>query len=299
MAQQLQQVRSPTQGVLDPLNSRDLRSPTQSLPLPPGVSLSTAAGDSIVVAKQEVPTDIITSSIQGAGHVVDTPFAPPYKLPRNPADVFQKQTDPLVQMRPSSIVYNASKFHDGAPLVKEPFERVLRKLPADVRPGEEGPLGGPFSHPNEPVWFEMEHRLQGILKKQARRAERRRKRRLRSKLFRGRSRTTGRKEDEGRKLREYFDRYAEGRQEAQGGSAPPGMRSALRKAGDEYNSEFLEKVHERYLVHRDRLESKPFRMYGLGGSRVDRRGVGELPERAPHVVRPVYMPPPSSMPSSP
>mmetsp|Transcript_4269 Transcript_4269/g.7061 ORF Transcript_4269/g.7061 Transcript_4269/m.7061 type:complete len:828 (-) Transcript_4269:28-2511(-) len=279
------QVRSPSQGVSLPLESQSM-------------SLSTAAGASAAMTK-EVQSEIIASSIQGAGNVVDTPFAPPYKLPRNPADVFQKQTDPLLQMRPSSIVFNATKFHDGAPLVKEPFERVLRKLPADVRPGEEGPPGGPLSHPNEPVWFEMVHRLQGILKKQGRRAERRRKRKLRSKLFRGRSRTSGRKEDDGRKLREYFDRHAESRQETQGGSAPPGTRSALRSAGGEYGSEFLEKVHERYLVHRDRLESKPFRMYGLGGNRVGRRGVGELPERASHVVRPVYMPPPASMPTSP
>merc|ERR1712232_89541 len=170
-------------------------------------------------------------------------------LPRHPTKLYERQTDPMVKMQPKSIVYAAEKWQAEHPLVNMPFERVLRKLPQDICPSSAGPTVGPMLPPNEPIWFEMVHRLNGILKRQGRRAERRRKRRLRSKLFRGRSRHAAPKRDEGKELREYLDRHKAEMQDV------PLQHSSI---GAREPGEFLGKVHERYLVHRERTESRPF-----------------------------------------
>jgi hypothetical protein len=203
--------------------------------------------------------------------LVDTPWAAPYKLPRNPADLYHKQIHSTTRVPPSSIVYNANKWQDNQPLLSMPFDRSMRKIPAPIRPTSAGPACGPLHHPNEPIWFEMMHRLQGILKKQGKRAERRRRRRLKSRLFKGRSRHEPQKRDEGKQLREYLDR-----------AAADAYAATAEKPG-----EFLSKVHERYLLNQDKLEQRPFRMRAA-------RGIGESVERKRHVVRPVYVPPPPS-----
>eukprot|EP00971_Amphidinium_carterae_P230489 4574290-Amphidinium_carterae.1 len=88
------------------------------------------------------------------------------------------------------------------------FHRPLNKLSSHLRPEHSAHAPpGPFSSPNEPVWHEMGHRLQAILRRQGKRADRRKKRRARQKAARGRSTSTKpMKRDEGKELREYLDR---------------------------------------------------------------------------------------------
>jgi len=209
-----------------------------------------------------------------------TALSPPYRLPVKPPDLYKMQTEPALKVLPSTVVFAANKWQMQHPLLGEPFERSLKKLPEHTRPSSLGPSYGPLAHPNEPIWFEMSHRLQAILKRQGRRAERKRKRRLRSKLFRGRSGKKPETRQEGQQLREYLDSKAA--EHAQG----------LREAPGEAHGEFLQKVHERYLLNRERLEATPFRYRGTGGAVVDVYGIGEVPEKPRAVVRPVYVPPP-------
>merc|ERR1719159_1154110 len=121
-------------------------------------------------------------------NVMEAPYAPPYKLPKSPPGLYAQQLDPLLSVRPSSVIFAAKKWQEQNPYGKEdPFERVLRKLPQNIRPSSQGPAPpGPMTHPSEPIWFEMGHRLHVILKRRGRRAERRKKRRMRSKMVRGR-----------------------------------------------------------------------------------------------------------------
>merc|ERR1712070_800138 len=223
-----------------------------------------------------------------ASFLVDAPAAVPYKLPRHPTHLYHEQTDPVVKMTPQDVLNAVNKWQDSNPLVNAPFERVLRKLPPEIRPSSAGPTGGPLHHPNEPIWFEMVHRLHGILKRQGRRAERKRKRRLRSKLMHGRSKHASTKRDEGKELREYLDYHKAEVQNANLEQAA-GMP---RQPG-----EFLGKVHEQYLLQRERVESRPFRIRNVGTPIAGKKGVGDTFERKQAVVQPVYMPPPpSSMP---
>merc|ERR1719343_1682243 len=114
-----------------------------------------------------------------------------------------------------------------------------------------------MAHPNEAVWFEMGHRLQMILKKQGRRAERPKKR------------------SAGRELREYLDSYAAER--ARGQEDVPGQAAG----------EFLGKVHETYLQHREQLEQQRFQVRGTGGAAVGNYSLGgESSPRAARIVRP-------------
>jgi hypothetical protein len=218
------------------------------------------------------------------GCIIDTPWSAAYKLPRNPGDLYHRQVDALTRVGPQSVVYNAKKWQDSKPEVQQPFDRVLRKLPSDCRPSSEGPVCGPMLHPNEPIWFEMVHRLQGILKRQGRRADRRRKRRLRSKLFRGRSKNAIQKRDEGKELREYFDRARTERQQAPIDPVP----------SRENSGEFLNKVHEHFLLHRERASDQPFRIKGTGNHRAGYHSIGDVAPRKKQPVRPVYVPPPAS-----
>jgi hypothetical protein len=230
----------------------------------------------------------VARQLQNAvGFLVDTPAAVPYKLPRHPTHLYQQQADPLIKMLPQSIVHDVNKWQDSNALVPAPFERVLRRLPPEIRPSSAGPTGGPLHHPNEPIWFEMVHRLHGILKRQGRRAERRRKRRLRSKLFRGRTRHAPTKRDEGKELREYLDHH-----KAEVQSVP--LQQQATGAGVREPGEFLGKVHETYLMHRERAESRPFRVRGTGTHFAGKKGVGEMIRHKQAVVRPVYVPPPPS-----
>eukprot|EP00933_Yihiella_yeosuensis_P083204 TRINITY_DN9739_c0_g1_i1.p1 TRINITY_DN9739_c0_g1~~TRINITY_DN9739_c0_g1_i1.p1 ORF type:complete len:715 (-),score=133.80 TRINITY_DN9739_c0_g1_i1:207-2351(-) len=188
---------------------------------------------------------------------------PNYKLPKNPPDVYSKQAAPLMSMRPSSLVFEVTKFQGNNPLLPPPFERALKKLPEHVRPQEGQHPVGPLTHPNEPVWSQMTRRLEVILRKQGRRAERRRKRRQRSKL----GYPPRQKQSEGRNLREYLDRNLE---------------QAKKDVPGEAAGEFLGKVHEKYLKHKENIETERFQVPGSSSSAL----------RTPRVVRPIYMPPP-------
>lgn len=206
---------------------------------------------------------------------------PSYELPRKPAGIYAKQVGPLMSIKPGNLVYEVNKFQTANPMLPEPFERTLRKLPEDVRPLPNEVPAGPMSHPSEPVWFSMQHRLEAILRKQGRRVEKRRKRRQRNKLFHGRPpKPQAAKRNEGRELREYFDRsFAE---QGRGHDVP-----------GEANGEFLGKVHESYMVNRDQLETR-WKVGGLGGHPVEKYQIGSSMLRAPKVVRPVYVPPPGA-----
>eukprot|EP00401_Gymnodinium_catenatum_P037811 CAMPEP_0117493630 /NCGR_PEP_ID=MMETSP0784-20121206/19196_1 /TAXON_ID=39447 /ORGANISM="" /LENGTH=710 /DNA_ID=CAMNT_0005288487 /DNA_START=42 /DNA_END=2174 /DNA_ORIENTATION=+ len=201
-----------------------------------------------------------------------------YRLPNKPVDLYKMQWERGLKLKPSNVVYDARRTYSKNTMVSEPFDRSLKRLPEHFRPQSEGPAFGPLAHPTEPVWFNMAHRLQAILKRQGRRAERRRKKRLRAKLTRSRSRKTESRR-EVQELRHYLD-----------GKALEHMRGTCDQPG-EANGDFLRKVHERYLLHQDRLETKPFRYSGTGGARVDVYSMGETAPRPQAVVRPIYVPP--------
>eukprot|EP00927_Polykrikos_kofoidii_P051043 TRINITY_DN44859_c0_g1_i1.p1 TRINITY_DN44859_c0_g1~~TRINITY_DN44859_c0_g1_i1.p1 ORF type:complete len:742 (+),score=102.24 TRINITY_DN44859_c0_g1_i1:137-2362(+) len=211
---------------------------------------------------------------------------PPYRLPLKPAGLYSKQTEPALKVNPGNLVWDITQKQKNQTLVGEAFERSINKLPEHLRPQSEGPALGPLGHPSEPVWFEMAHRLQVILKRQGRRADRRRKRRMRSKLFRGRVKNKPEQRTDGQGLREYLSGNAF--ENGQGYQSGPG----------EASGEFLGKVQERYLQNRDRLEALPFRYRGTGGAVVDVYGIGKVPARPKLVVRPVYVPPPLQSSSS-
>jgi hypothetical protein len=211
---------------------------------------------------------------------------PAYQLPHKTANIYKEQVAATMQITPRRLVHETRKWQADRPLVVEPFARALRKIPEQMRSHHGAPACGPLSHPNEPVWSEMSHRLHVILKRQGRRAERRRKRRIQSKLFPGASR--GRKGGEkrvshsaGTMLQDYL---AERKTEhANGVQARPG----------DPDGEFLEKVHEKYQLRKELIESKPFRQYlGTGGNVVTVYGVPRTPPSKKPVVRPVYCPPP-------
>eukprot|EP00928_Gymnodinium_smaydae_P028771 TRINITY_DN21851_c0_g2_i1.p1 TRINITY_DN21851_c0_g2~~TRINITY_DN21851_c0_g2_i1.p1 ORF type:complete len:810 (+),score=83.49 TRINITY_DN21851_c0_g2_i1:83-2431(+) len=232
----------------------------------------------------DIRTHLESGENSGGGfHLDGAAISPAYLLPTRLEDVYKAQLEKSLKVKPSSVVYAADKRAAlGPKLVQEPFTRSLRKLPQHLRPESDGPERGPLQHPSEPVWFEMQHRLQLILKRQGRRAERRRKRWVRAKLMRGRGKKVDMRND-GMELREYLDVKAA--EHSKGVLAQPG----------EIAGEFLGKVHERYLLNRDRLEAKPFRYRGTGGAVVDVYGVGKIPPRPAPVVRPVYVPPPAAL----
>eukprot|EP00434_Breviolum_minutum_P032156 symbB.v1.2.028437.t1/scaffold3016.1/size65323/2 len=184
---------------------------------------------------------------------------PPYCMPKKPPEVYRKQTEPMMKLRPKCMVFEAQKWQANTELLAPPFDRVLRKLPPDVRPGPGKLPPGPLAHPSEPVWFRMQHRLEVILRKQGRRAERRRKRRLRQRMFHGKAP----KKDQGigRELREYLD------------------RSLAQEDLPGDHGEFLAKVQDRYIQERIREEQAQAR----GKESVLRK-----------VVRPIYVPPPGA-----
>lgn len=204
---------------------------------------------------------------------------PPYKLPRNPADLYQKQTMPLMKADPETVVFRAKQFQDEKRKEYEPFDRALKKLPESCRPTASGPGSGPMQHPSELVWCEMSHRLQTILQRQGKRAERRRKRRMRSKLF-GRAPRRPKPGQEGKRLgrdlREYLDRYAA--QPASGLTDKPG----------EFVGEFLGGVQEKYLQKKDVLDAYESRWQVIGSSPREQRT---------RPIRPIYMPPPVDAPA--
>jgi hypothetical protein len=224
----------------------------------------------------------VAEVVKGAAgnYVTEPPYSQPYNLPQDPASLYKKQTEAMLRVKPGDVAF-AVNLQARAPQSKEArFERILSQLPATVRPPPQGPAVGPMAHPNEPIWFEMNHQLHIILKKVRKRVERRRKRKLRSKLFRGRS-IRGQKQDEGAELRQYLDE-CKADHEANG--------------GDPLRSEFLAKVHERYLLQREGMRQQPFRVHGTSSGNHHPRqfGIGQVPDKPKRAVRPVYVPPPPS-----
>mmetsp|Transcript_12815 Transcript_12815/g.35844 ORF Transcript_12815/g.35844 Transcript_12815/m.35844 type:complete len:665 (+) Transcript_12815:186-2180(+) len=214
----------------------------------------------------------------------DAQFLPPYKLPKNLAQLYQKQANPLMAVTPGDIVFQANKYQAQNQLVQPPFERCVRKLNPDLLTADSEPVAGPLAKPQEPVWTEMGNRLQAILRKQSRRAERKRKRKIKNKMQRGRGSKPPRR-SEGQELREYLDRSAA--EHAEGSRMPPGQMGG----------EFLGKVHERWQQNRERLEMPRFRISGVPGGGIDRHlhPLGGSPRGQSRVVRPVYIPAPDAV----
>jgi len=210
-------------------------------------------------------------------------LSPPYKLPKNPSNLYMEQVAPLLKKKTSALVHAANKFQKDYQLVRPPFERIISQLPEDVQVEvAQGPDVGPFYNPNEPVWFEMNHRLQEIFKRQGRRAERRKRRKARSKLATGRARGTSRRGGEVGGLRAYFDRAVA---QPEQNVAEPGQPDC----------ESLGKVQEKYQMRRERWEVTRFEVRGLGGGFMNRYSIGEdPPQRSRGAVRPMYVPPPGS-----
>jgi len=230
-------------------------------------------------------------------HITDPLIAPTYRLPASPQNLYQYQTRPLLRTLPSDVVYSATLAAKAPKETEPPFQRILRKLPEGVEPPAQGrglgdgPVVGPMTQPNEPIWFEMAHRLNAILKKAGRRNERRKKRRLRSKLFRGRTRRAPKGTDDGRELREYLDRCAEEFENASAGG--PGSPRQGEATG-----EFLGKVHEKFLQSQGRMDRRPFHIVGVGSRNPFLDSIGKGRQRAQQPVRPIYIPPPLAATSS-
>merc|ERR1719375_2752679 len=93
-----------------------------------------------------------------------------YRLPKSPSGLYKEQTCLAGRLKPSGVIHGVYEEDNKKPK-KAPFDRVLDKLPDNARPGDRGPEYGPMEQPNEMVWFEMNHRLHGILKKAGRRLE--------------------------------------------------------------------------------------------------------------------------------
>jgi len=133
---------------------------------------------------------------------------PLYQLPKRPDGLYKRQVDPFTCARPVDIVTDVRKQQE--PMLQPPFERSLRRLRPEIRPPANGPSPslGPFNKPHEPVWTEMGRRLQTILQKQARRADRKQRRTLRAKQRGGRTLRQAPRAGAGRRLREFLDSAA-------------------------------------------------------------------------------------------
>lgn len=233
-----------------------------------------ARGEATSLAEDSVQLRGVGTNLLEAASLLPT-----YQLPKKPRDVYQRQVDPLM-MRPAAVVGQTNLYQDKHQLLGQPFERVLKKLSKDIRPADGCTPPGPMGHPNEPVWFAMQHRLEGILRKQERRADRKRKRRLRAKLLRGQPLSQSRVA--GRDLRDYLDRAAAER--SMGLQDPPG----------EMAGEFLGKVHEQYMQRKAQIETERFQVRNLGGSLGQSPIAAASSPRILPAVRPVYMPPPGA-----
>merc|ERR1712224_215786 len=97
-----------------------------------------ASGDLAEVRDKEAEERHAQMLRNAASFLVDTPAAVPYKLPRHPTHLYNQQTDPIVKMLPRDVLNAVNKWQDSNPLVNAPFERVLRKLPPEIRPSSEG-----------------------------------------------------------------------------------------------------------------------------------------------------------------
>lgn len=171
----------------------------------------------------------------------------------------------------SELIHRAILEYRRVKALQEPFGRVLKKLSDKARPDGPGTAprasGGPMEKPSEPLWSEMNVRLQKILQRQGKRADRRRKRRQRARS-QGLSRPP--KPTPGRELREYLDRHA----------------ASLRDPASASHSEFVEKVNETRQLRRERD--------------AEIRGRFRTPLVADgfcdgsQIVRAVYVPPPAS-----
>jgi len=200
--------------------------------------------------------------------LLEAPSSNTYRLPSRPRGLYQNKVDPVIGKTPQVIGFEAKRSQwllakSRAARHDVDFERVLSLLPEKLQPVEEVRTPrGPLGHPSEPVWFEMGHRLHQILKKQGKRAERRKKRRIRLKL----SGLTTRKPDAGRDLRSFLDADQAG-----------GSTFIDRVEENFFKDSFRVKVQERFLVP-GAVSTKP----GVPS-------VGEIhsPRRRPRVVRPV------------
>jgi len=276
--------RTPSRGAASAGSLQPINEPMEShQPIEDPFQAQASAVSSRAPMEIMAPAQSARTYPAGAPMCFKPDYGPLYELPKEPKGLYSQQVAPLMSKPPKEVVYEAEKWQYKNRMLREPFDKVLRKLPEHVRPdvGPKGGIGvGPMGNPSEPVFFEMAHRLQSILQKQGKRAERRRKRRLRAKLQRcGRSRPT--RQGQTSDLREYLNRHAELQRDP----------SVLRAQGP---GEFLGKVHERYLLHKDSLESPRFMVPSVGHVVDGVHGIGELPQRAAAVVRPVYVPPPNS-----
>lgn len=216
---------------------------------------------------------------QAANYVTEPAYSQPYNLPRNPGALYKSQTEALLRMKPSDVSF-AVNVQPRPPQPKEArYDRVLQKLPERIRPPPEGPSCGPMHSPNEAIWLEMGNRLDLILKKVRRRVERRRKRKQRSKLFRGRNIQN----DDGQGLRRHEHKAG---------------------GGDAQGNEYYARVHERYLLRRDSMGQQPPRGRGAPTTQHPRQfaiaegggpaGISQPVRPKKRAARPVYVPPPAS-----
>lgn len=221
--------------------------------------------------------DLPSSDSRGArdeGLLEAQAVLPAYALPRAPAEVYKSQVEPLLRCTASELIHKAIVEYLQAKAQQEPFGRVLKKISDTSRPDGPGTQprasGGPLAKPTEPLWGEMNSRLQTILEKQGRRAERRKKRRAKARQ-RGGLRPP--KATPGRELREYLDRHA-----------------AAMQAEGAARSEFVERVHEKQQMKHQLQRDKDweFRDRFHGSLVADGFCDGS------QVIRPIYVPPPGA-----
>merc|ERR1719265_959087 len=165
---------------------------------PPAVPRSSSRGLSHVAA-HAVPRSTCISSKASSGPTKKSPSndvelvrsrgplqhltSPPYKLPKDCPDVYKQQWQPILRQKPGNVAYVVSEHNYELSRRSNPFERSLRRL-QQISPTEVDPALSPSPDARDRSLAEIQkRRLQAIMKRQGKRAERRRKRRAKSSLF--------------------------------------------------------------------------------------------------------------------
>lgn len=273
---------SPRNAAVEGVASQDLDSPLHYDTLHPQGAKSPVVFFAEMLEAHPISEEIsgqdTGQSAQSSPTLVEASLPPAgYELPRRVPEIYRNQVKPLMKQQPSSIVFQVVKYQAEHEMLPPPFERVLAKLPENLRPAPGTTPLGPMGHTCEPIWFEMTHRLEAIMRKQGKRAERKRKRRIRAKLFHGHPPVRLRKGD-GEQLMDYIEQAAaEGELGQDEPGDPPG--------------EFLKKAHQRTVARLARAELPRFQ-FGKSGGVVARMEIGAPEPPQQRAVRPVYLPPP-------
>lgn len=151
---------------------------------------------------------MVSEEVVGPPKVFNQPqhlTAPPYKLPKDCPDVYKKQWQPILRQKPGHVAYVLGNRKYEQTRGCKPFGRCLQRMPQELGPTEDGPINGPMAIKPDPLFPEMQKRLEVIMRKQGKRADRRRKRRNRSRRLHDRNKASSKHGELFRELVRAFD----------------------------------------------------------------------------------------------